>query len=55
MAEIFDIVICPICNGEKEIESGRILKDARIYVVKSMCPKCHGHGRVGIKRQDIEK
>jgi len=50
-AEIFDITVCPTCNGEKEIECGQVMKDARVYAVKAMCSNCKGKGRIGVKRQ----
>jgi len=53
-AEIFDIATCPVCEGEKKVESGQVMKDARIYTVVKACPNCKGHGRVGVKRQTDE-
>lgn len=50
MAKIFDIVICPVCKGEKLVDSGQVMKDAKIYITKKQCPKCKGHGRVGVER-----
>jgi DnaJ-class molecular chaperone len=54
MAKIFDIAICPVCKGKKQIDGGQQMKDTRIYLVKKQCQKCHGHGRIGIKRNDPE-
>ncbi len=51
MAKVFDIVICPTCNGDKEIESGQMLKDDKIYLIREQCTKCHGRGKVGKERE----
>ena len=49
-ADIFDIVICPSCNGTGKVDGGQMMKDARIYAVKKQCPECKGYGKVGVKR-----
>lgn len=54
MAEIFDIDICPVCGGEKQVDGGQMMKNAKIYTVKKACPKCKGRGRIGIKRKEAE-
>ena len=51
MAKIFDIVVCPVCMGEGIIDGGQTMKDAKIYTIKKQCPKCKGHGRIGIERR----
>ena len=53
MAKVFDISICPVCDGAKEIDAGQLLKDARTYLVKTQCPRCKGKGRIGIERQEV--
>ena len=49
-AQIYDIVICPVCNGDGTVHGGQMMKDARIYTVKKPCPKCKGKGRIGVER-----
>ena len=51
MADIFDIATCPLCNGEKQIDGGQMMKDDKIYAVKKACPKCKGRGRIGLRRK----
>lgn len=53
MAKIYDIAICPVCNGDKEIDAGQVLKNAKVYLVRKLCPKCKGQGRIGIERQEV--
>ena len=53
MAKIFDIAICPVCNGTKQIKSGQVMKDAKIYITKTQCPNCKGHGRIGVEREGV--
>jgi DnaJ-class molecular chaperone len=52
MAEIFDIQKCPVCNGEGTVDGGQMMKDAKIYQVMKICPKCKGHGKIGVRRCD---
>jgi hypothetical protein len=53
MAKIFDIAICPVCNGEKDLDAGQVLKDAKIYLVRKLCSRCKGHGRIGVERKEM--
>lgn len=55
MLEVFDIVTCPVCGGEKTVDGGRMMKDAKVYAVIKVCPECKGKGKIGIKRQEPEK
>lgn len=50
MARIFDLVICPVCESKKTIDDGKVMKDAKIYNIIKICPKCKGHGRIGKER-----
>lgn len=52
MSEVFDINICPVCSGKKTIDSGQMMKDNKIYLVKKVCLRCKGKGRIGIKRTE---
>ena len=49
MAKIYDIVTCPVCNGEKRI-IGQMMKDNRIYPIAEVCIRCGGRGRIGKER-----
>ena len=51
MAEIYDIVICPVCNGAKQV-IGQVMKNKKVYEVKAHCPRCKGKGRVGMRREE---
>jgi uncharacterized protein YbaR (Trm112 family) len=52
MGNVFDIIICPECHGEKTFVSGQVMKDAKIYLIKEACPKCKGHGKIGLERKE---
>jgi len=52
MAEIYDIIICPVCNGEKQVD-GQIMKNKKVYEIKTQCPKCKGKGKIGVKRETL--
>ncbi len=52
MGEIFDIAVCPLCNGTKQIDGGQMMKDNKIYAIKKVCPRCKGKGRIGVKRTE---
>ena len=49
MAEIYDIIICPLCKGNKEVIK-QVMKNKKVYEVKTHCPECKGRGKVGAKR-----
>jgi len=54
MAKIYDIVLCPECNGEKKIV-GQVMKDKRVYLVAEECKRCSGWGRIGVERKTEEE
>jgi len=55
MARIYDLVQCPSCNGKKTINEGQVMKDAKVYQIMKICPKCKGHGLVGKERIEEEE
>ena len=54
MADIYDISICPVCNGMASIIDGQKMYNNQVYDVRKPCPnpKCH-HGRVGAEREEV--
>ena len=50
MGKIYDIVICPECNGNKKIV-GQMMKDNRVYQISEECKRCKGKGRIGVERK----
>ncbi len=55
MAEVYDIVICPICNGMASVVDGQKMYNNQVYDVRKPCPnmKCH-QGRMEVLRIDKE-
>ena len=50
-AIVYDIAICPTCNGNADVIDGQMMYNNNIYPIRKPCPnpKCHD-GRMGIPR-----
>jgi len=54
MGTVYDISICPVCNGMGSVVEGQKMYNNQVYDVRKICPnaKCH-HGRVGVERKEV--
>ncbi len=52
-----EVVVCPECNGEGEVEWKYSSEEGRVYYADFECPRCHGTGNLidAVKEKTGEK